>query len=130
MGEEAEENPATKKQKKDRAIRALPLDQQGLGRLVMSLSGKLNREVIKIRKEADRRHENLVEKNIFFGKVIGEVRSHDAKQDSRLDDLEAEVKKLKGQVSSGSRTEQALAGVTLGEDGGAHRRRLRERHSV
>lgn len=98
----------------------------------MSLSGKLdnmmgsvgrrvtelNREVIKMRKESDRRLESQVEKNIVYEKIIDEVKQHDIKQDERLNDFEAEVKKLKEQVSSGSTPEQrGGASATFGDEG-------------
>lgn len=122
-GEDAEEN-AAKKQKsgevtpeRGRAIRSFPLDQQGLGRLVMSLSDRLdnmlgsmgskvtelNREVIKIRKQTDRRHEAQVERKMSYEKIIDEATQHDINQDARLNDFKAEVKQLEDQASSGVR---------------------------
>lgn len=105
LGEEAEENAAKKQTsgeatpERERAIRSLPLDQQGLGRLVMSFSDKLdnmmgamgskvteiNRDAVKMRTETDRRHEAHVEKNTFDEKIIDEVKQHAVKHDARLD---------------------------------------------
>lgn len=105
--EEVAETPRAKKQRsgeatpeKERALKSLPQDQQGLGRLFSGLSNKLDsivnsmhgkiddlsREGVKLQKGADRRHDNQV-----YEKAIDEVKQHGCKHDARLDDLEVET---------------------------------------